>query len=92
MTYQLNIMAPGHFDGAPFATFHSDTPFMRLGVGELIDPGSFTDKAPNQLFKILHLVHTFRTGEDGVLVQMVTLYTSKIYDCASIRSELVKRS
>jgi hypothetical protein len=91
MTYRLEIMPPGSSSGKPFASFDSETPFMPLGCGEIIEPNSFSEDAKDELFRVLSVLHRFEKDEQGHLVQVLCVYTSKIYDCASTRSELIRR-
>lgn len=92
MNYRIDIMQPGKSAGPVFASFESDSPFMRIAAGDLIDPATFSNQAPGQLFEVLHVLHGFEQKPEGAQVQTMSVYTSKLYDCASLRSQLTRRA
>lgn len=89
--YRIDIMEPGHSSGPALASFCSTAPFMRLSIDDMIDPSNFTDRAAGQLFKVRQLVHGFELdSQNEISLHFIKVFTTKIFDCASVRAEFAK--
>lgn len=84
--YELEIYAPGDTTGQDvLMTLDSDTPFMAIGVGDLLNPRLWADKSTNgDLLRVVGREHMIWKGEAGT-IHRLCLFTSNVPDTADER-------
>jgi hypothetical protein len=88
MKYKLSISVPSGIGYRVIASFHSTEPFARIGVGDVIDPRTWSGEAweafsrdhkYSDVLEVTQVYHHLETNKDGQLTgHVVDLFTKVI--------------
>lgn len=83
--YVLEIYVPDSFDDV-WVQFESDTPFLCIHAGELINPGTWEgSKSPMEILEVLQVEHILWDGEAGIPKHKTCVYTTAVKGTAEAR-------
>jgi hypothetical protein len=79
MKYSLEIFHPAVMD-AVWVILESETPFMTISVGDIVNPYVFPDADAGTLLRVVSLEHTLTSGE-----HKISVYTEGVDDSEDVR-------
>jgi hypothetical protein len=88
MKYKSSISVPSAIGYTTIANFHSTEPFGRIGVGDVIDPRTWSGEAweafsrdhkYSDVLEVTQVYHHLETNKEGLLIgHIVDLFTKVI--------------